>query len=192
MQGLSPYGWQTACNIMNLFTGLIAAALYGNIGLKVLYVDVLQELWGLPPLTVKRGKLLWLAIVPVYWSVAFIVAAAIPQFSFISGLIGALFILSFTYTLPAIIALGYGLHKDAMTPEERFDPATRVYNYIDQGRTRWIRAFKTRPIYYTLNIIYMLGAMVTTALGIYSSVKGLISAFDGTSAATSFGCASPV
>ena len=37
---LSPYAWQTATNIMNLVTGLIAAALYGNIGLKVVYNEV--------------------------------------------------------------------------------------------------------------------------------------------------------
>jgi hypothetical protein len=40
MQGLSPYSWQTATNIMNIVTGLIAAALYGNIGLKVVYMEV--------------------------------------------------------------------------------------------------------------------------------------------------------
>ncbi|KAB5585646.1 transmembrane amino acid transporter family protein [Coniochaeta sp. 2T2.1] len=193
MQGLSPYGWQTACNIMNLFTGLIAAALYGNIGLKVLYVDVLQEVCGLPPLTVQKGKLLWLVLVPIYWAVAFVVAAAIPQFSFISGLIGALFILSFTYTLPAIIALGYGLHKDAMVhAEERFDPATRTYDYVDRGFKRWARAYGRRQLYYTCNVVYLLGAMVTTGLGVYSSVEGLIAAFSGKSASTSFGCGSPV
>jgi amino acid permease len=65
MQGLSPYSWQTATNIMNLITGLIAAALYGNIGIKVLYVEVFQEILNFPPLTVSRGKILWAVLVPI-------------------------------------------------------------------------------------------------------------------------------
>ena len=35
-QGVSPYGWQTVGNILAIISGLIAAGLYGNIGIKVL------------------------------------------------------------------------------------------------------------------------------------------------------------
>jgi hypothetical protein len=35
MQGLSPYNYQTAANVMFIITGLIAACLYGNVGIKV-------------------------------------------------------------------------------------------------------------------------------------------------------------
>ncbi|KAK3331645.1 transmembrane amino acid transporter [Cercophora scortea] len=191
-QGLSPFAWQTATNILLLITSLIAAALYGNIGLKVLYVELFQEVFNFPPLTVRKGKYLWGVLVPIYWAIAFIVGAAIPQFSYISGFIGALFILSFTYTLPALLALGYWIRKDAMTPEERFDPATKSYNYVDTGVKRWIRGYMKRPFFNTWNLIYMLGGLATTGLGMYSSVEGLIAAFDGASQATSFGCGSPV
>jgi hypothetical protein len=192
MQGISPYNWQTATNIMYLITGLIAAALYGNIGMKVFYVEVLQEFFNFPPLTVARGKYLWAALIPIYWSVAFVIGAAIPQFSYITGLVGALFILSFTYTLPALLALGFWIKKDAMMPEERFDPLTGRYNYVDGGVKRLIRGYMRRPLFNTWNVLYLLGGLVTTGLGVYSSVEGLISAFEGKSVATSFGCASPV
>ena len=43
----------------------------------------------------------------------------------------------------------------------------------------------------SFNVFYMLGALVTTVLGVYTSVLGLIAAFSGGSVATSFGCASP-
>jgi hypothetical protein len=33
-QGMSPYNWQTAGNIISFIAALIAAALYGNIGIK--------------------------------------------------------------------------------------------------------------------------------------------------------------
>ncbi|TDZ48261.1 N amino acid transport system protein [Colletotrichum trifolii] len=193
MQGLSPYSWQTATNILNLVTGLIAAALYGNIGMKMLYAELLQGVFGAPALSAPMGKLLWAAVIPVYWALAFVVGAAIPQFSLISGFIGALFILSFTYTLPALLGLGYWIRKDAMLPEEEsFDPATGVYGYVDGGFRRYWRGFMKRPVLNCWNLFYMLGGMVTTALGMYSSIVGLVDAFNGKSQATSFGCASPV
>jgi hypothetical protein len=192
MQGLSPYNWQTACNIMNLVTGLIAAALYGNIGIKVAYVEVFQELFKAPPLTSKKGKLLWVALVPAYWVIAWVVCAAIPQFSYISGLVGAVCILQFTYTFPAILAFGFQIQKDAMTPEESFDPVTKTYNRIDTGMKRWVRGFMVKWHLNSFNFIYFLGALCTAALGIYSSCLGLISAFQGgSSVATSFGCDAP-
>lgn len=192
MQGLSIYAWQTVCNIMNIITGLIAAALYGNIGIKVAYVEVFQEIFGAPPLTSSKGKFLWMAVVPIYWALGFIVAAAIPQFSDVSGLVGALFILSFTYTFPAILALGFRVQKDAMTADESFDPVTGTYNKIDTGLPRLIRGFKQNWLWNGFNVFYALGAFVTTVLGVYSSVLGLITAFGGGSVATTFGCASPV
>ncbi|TVY42532.1 N amino acid transport system protein [Lachnellula subtilissima] len=190
-QSLSPYAWQTATNIMNIITGLIAAALYGNIGIKVAYVEVFQELLNAPPLTSTAGKWLWVAMVPAYWALAFVVCAAIPSFSYISGLVGALCILQFTYTFPAILAFGFQIQKDAMTAEEQFDPATRTYSYVDRGYKRWVRGFKVKWHLNSFNMFYFLGALCTAALGIYSSCLGLMSAFDGASQATSFGCKSP-
>ncbi|PQE03234.1 transmembrane amino acid transporter protein [Rutstroemia sp. NJR-2017a BBW] len=193
MQGLSPYNWQTAANIMNIITGLIAAALYGNIGIKVAYIEVFQGLLRAPPLTSKAGKILWIGLVPVYWVIAFVICAAIPQFSYISGLVGAVCILQFTYTFPAILAVGYQIKKDAMIAgEEHFDPQTGTYNRRDTGVKRWVRGFKVRWYWNVFNFIYFLGALTTAALGIYSSCLGLISAFSGSSVATSFGCGGPV
>ena len=192
MQGLSVYRYQTAANVLNVVSSLVAAALYGNIGFKVIYLEVLERVFGFPPLTVTRGKVYWSVMIPVYWALAFVVAAAIPQFSYVSGLIGAFFVLSFSYTLPALMALGLWVRKDAMTPEESFDPATRRYEYVDTGFTRFKRGFMKRPLFNAFNVFYMLGGLATTGLGVYSSIEGLIDAFSGKSVASSFGCKSPV
>lgn len=128
---------------------------------------------------------------PIYWALAFIVAAAIPQFSYITGLIGAVCILSFTYTFPALLALGYFIQKDAMLPEESFNVATGRYQRVDKGFKRWARGYMVKWHLNTFNLLYFLGALATCALGIYSSVEGLITAFGGGSVATSFSCASP-
>ncbi|KAK3368691.1 transmembrane amino acid transporter [Podospora didyma] len=191
-QGISLYTWQTATNIIGIVTSMICTTLYGNIGMKVLYVEVLQPVFNAPPLTVTRGKYLWAAMIPIYWSVAFVIGAGVPQLSYISGFIGALFILSFTYTLPALLALGFYIKKDAMTEGEKFDPATGKYTFIDTGIKRFMRGYMKRPAMNTFNIIYLLGGLATTGLGMYTSIEGLIAAFGGKSAATSFGCASPV
>lgn len=192
VQGLANYGWQTALNIIQLVTGLIAAALYGNVGLKVSYVEVFEKVLGFPALHTTRGKFWWIALIPLYWGLGFVVAAAIPQFSYISGFVGALFLLSFTYTFPAFLALGFWIKKDAMDSEtERFDPATRTYNYRDTGIRRFMRGFMKKPIFNTLNFIYFLGALCTTALGMYSALEGIIGAFQS-GIATSFSCKPPI
>jgi hypothetical protein len=45
IQSINPYNYQTAGNILSIIGGLIAAALYGNIGIKVIYNNVFMELF---------------------------------------------------------------------------------------------------------------------------------------------------
>lgn len=78
-QGISPYNWQTVCNALELLTGVIAAVLYGNIGIKVFYNNVGRDLLRFPRLETKVGKWLWVVIVPSYWMLAFVVSASVPQ-----------------------------------------------------------------------------------------------------------------
>lgn len=56
-QGVSKYAWQTVGNVLALITGAIAAALYGNIGLKVLYINIVEGIFKGPPLMSKKGRL---------------------------------------------------------------------------------------------------------------------------------------
>jgi len=56
------YRFQTLGNAVSFISALIAALLYGNIGIKVFYSAVLRDVFKLPPLDHKRGKLLWVAI----------------------------------------------------------------------------------------------------------------------------------
>lgn len=88
-QGISTYSLQTATNAISLTAGIIAAALYGNIGIKIIYNNVLVELFGFPQLTATRGKYFFAVSVILYWSIAFIIGSAVPQFSNISALVAA-------------------------------------------------------------------------------------------------------
>ena len=48
-----------------------------------------MELFQAPPLTVKAGKYIFAVSVIVYWSLAYVIGSAIPQFSNISALVAA-------------------------------------------------------------------------------------------------------
>jgi len=196
-QGISMQAVLTAGNIISFISALIAAALYGNIGIKVLYQNVFKELFGLPDLTTRTGKLLWIPLVPIYWGVAFVMAAAIPNFNSLSGLVAAVCIMQFTYTFPPLLYLGMLVSRDAVRTEqgEGYDATTGVTVRHDSGIKRWVRGFFAGSFLAKINkmwlVFFFLGALATCALGIYSSVEGLIAAFkDGR--ATAFSCVAPI
>jgi hypothetical protein len=56
------YRFQTLGNAVSFISALIAALLYGNIGIKVLYSAVFRDVFKLPPLDKKMGKLIWVAL----------------------------------------------------------------------------------------------------------------------------------
>jgi hypothetical protein len=163
-QGISAYGLQTATNAISLTAGLIAAALYGNIGVKIIYNNVLVELFGFPELTSTRGKYLFSASVIVYWSLAFVIGSAVPQFSNISSLIAAVCIFrafsyilvnvvtyiavfsEFTYTFPPFMILGFYAQVDANKGDREFDinrpNAHRVDTWKDFSRWRRGRTYR--------------------------------------------------
>ena len=63
-QGISnsAYRFQTLGNAVSFISGLIAALLYGNIGVKVLYAAVFRDVFHLPPLDQKLGKIIWIGL----------------------------------------------------------------------------------------------------------------------------------
>ncbi|KAJ9134070.1 N amino acid transport system protein [Coniochaeta hoffmannii] len=191
-QGLSPYAWQTVCNVLAVVSGIIAAVLYGNIGIKVVYNNVLVELLHAPPLYTRQGKVLWAAIVPLYWSVAFVLAAAIPDFFGLVSVTAAVCAVQFTYTFPALLGLGLFVKRGAMVGEPGFDPATGEVRRRDSGVRRFARGFFGK--YLWLNVVllvYMLGSLAVSGLGSYSAISSLISAFK-TPQVTAFRCRSPL
>ena len=190
-QGISSYAWQNVANAFGLTSGLIAALLYGNIGIKVIYNNVLMELLHFPSLGSKGGKLAWIGVVPVYWATAFVIASAIPQVNNLSGLIAAACILQFSYTFPPFLHIGFEIQKAAIQSGEGFDPATGQTHRNGNGVKRWIRGYKLNFLWNTWHIIFCLGSLTTAILGIYSAVIGIIASY-ATGATSTFSCNSPV
>ncbi|KAL8693875.1 MAG: hypothetical protein Q9218_001384 [Villophora microphyllina] len=190
-QGVSPYAWQTAVNAIALVSTLIAALLYGNIGIKVLYNNVLMDIFGFPSLAKKSGKLLWAALVPVYWVIAWVICAAIPSVSNLSGLIAALCILQFSYTFPPFLMLFHVAQRDAIQEGEGFDPSTGQTIRRDSGMSRWIRGLRKKAALNAFYVFFFLGALTTSVLGVYSAIVGLIDAY-GKTAVSGFSCTNPI
>ncbi|UKZ83158.1 hypothetical protein TrVFT333_010963 [Trichoderma virens FT-333] len=175
---IQPFSLQSANNVLGLITGAIACLMYMNVGMKTVYVE---------------GRWLWYALGPIYWALAFVVGAAVPNLNGISGIVGALLILNFTYTFPAFLYIGYRVKVDAALPGEGFDPATGVTTRHDAGWKRWARGFKVNWHINIINIIYFLGGLVCSGMGSWAAIVGLIEIFGpGGTVATSFGCAAPV
>lgn len=172
-QGVSAYGFQTAGNMIAFCSGLIAAALYGNIGIKVLYNNVLMDLFSAPPLTTRSGKIIYSIIVPIWWSIAYIIAAAIPDYFGFVSVISSATLLEFTYCFPPMLALAYDIQLNAMTEGGGFDPQTGVYVRKDRGLRRWARGFRRGRWWLNiLHVLYAGGAWVTAGLGLYAAIEG--------------------
>lgn len=192
--GIGKYSLQTAGNVFAMVSAVIAAALYGNIGIKVLYNNICVEFFRAPQLHTFAGKVIWAGIIPVYWAIAFVLGAGIPNFSGLTSVVAAFCILHFTYTFPPILSISYLVHKYAMRPAdgEGFDPATGRVTRLDTGLRRWTRGFMAyRWWMNTANIIYTLGALALGGLGAYSSIMILKAAF-AENKTTSYVCKSPL
>ncbi|KAJ5176700.1 amino acid transporter [Penicillium canariense] len=193
--GVSKYGLQTAGNVMAMVTGLIAGGLYGNIGVKVIYNNIFVEMFHAPPLTHRAGKFLWVAIIPVYWGIAFILAASIPSFGGLTAVVAAFCILHFTYSFPPMLATLFWIKEAALQEGEGFDPATGNTIRHDSGIKRLVRgcmSLKPKILMMSVfNVFYFLGALALAGLGAYSAIEVLKDAYKG-KVSTAFTCHSPL
>ncbi|KAL5119101.1 hypothetical protein ACEQ8H_003025 [Pleosporales sp. CAS-2024a] len=191
--GISNYALSTLGNSLAMVTAMIAAALYGNIGLKVIYNSIGIQLFNAPPLYTTRGKWIWAAIVPLYWSIAFVLGGAIPDFSGFVGFVSALCAMQFTYSFPPLLHVAFMMQKNAMAADEGFDPQRGgALPRIDAGLRRLVRGFWARQWYVNvLNVLYCLGALVCAGLGLWASIENLILIY-AVPQLNAFGCKSPL
>ena len=165
--------------------------LYGNIGIKVLYNNMGRDLLKFPRLESKRGKWLFVFIVPIYWIAAWVVSQSVPQINTWIVLVGAGCILQFTYTFPPFLMIGFKIQRDAMLPQETFDPVTGQVQRVDGGFKRWVRGFKKELMWNTFDMIYYLGSCVTCILGLYAAFTSMVDAYKNSPNLSAWRCESP-
>ncbi|SPO24588.1 related to neutral amino acid permease [Ustilago trichophora] len=202
--GIAKYAFQTVCNMLAILSGTIAAALYGNVGLKVIYVNTVQSFMKGPALNSPRGRVIWASISVVYWALAFVIASSIPQVQTISGLIAAIAIMNFSYSFPFMLALIFYIKRDAMEGDVPFAPGYSGQKQDTWGEwSRWKRGLfgghyeilgVVIPgiVVKIVLLIVTLGSYVLSGLGMYGSGESIKETFASSAAATSFGCAAPV
>ena len=189
----SPYGWQTACNMIGVLSGIIAATLYGNIGIKVIYNNVLMELFRAPPLTTKSGKILWAIIVPISLDLRLYPRWIHPRFLRIDiGHCRHLF--RPVHLHVPRCSWSRLLHPEECSPlpDEGFNPETGEIILHDRGFARWKRGFFGKR--WWLNILLVLytgGSLSISGLGAYAACKGLMAAFANPQI-NAFTCQSPL
>ena len=116
-----------------------------------------------------------------------------PNLNGIVSLVGAVFMMNFTYTFPGMMYLSTTIHKAAELPGEGFNPATRVTIRHDDGVKRWMRGFKKTWLVSSITTIYILLGLACCGMGTWAAIEGLIAVFGpGGTVATSFGCPVPV
>lgn len=104
--------------------------------------------------------------------------------------VGAACILQFSYTFPPILLVGFNCQKDAMLPEEEFNPLTGETKRVDEGWKRWMRGYKKKMLWNTFDVIYFLGALSCAGLGIYAAIEYMHTVFT-TTPITAFTCLNP-
>jgi len=194
-QGISSYAWQTAGNVLALVVGMTAAGLYGNIAIKVIYTNIVEDMFKGPRLMSFKGYFVWMGLVIVYWAIAFVVGSAIPQVQTITGIIAAAAIMQFTYTFPPLLWFGYQVRADAMIEDRAYSPGDGSKGRIDTWRewSRWKRGlFSERWHFKMFNLTLGLASFATACLGMWAAAKVIQAAFAISGAATSFGCTAPV
>jgi len=202
-QGVSKQSWQDVGNVLALITGIIAAGLYGNIGIKVAYYSIVEGWFKGPVLTSRAGRFIWTIMVVVYWGLAFVVGSAIPQVASISGIVAAICIMQFSYTFPPLLMLGYKMkvaaaglvEEDKLAFGEVIDSNTPSRDPGDTWRqwSRWRRGFfgGGNWMFNLFNLLLFLGSLTMACLGMYGSGTAVKVTFEN-GAATSFGCTPPV
>lgn len=88
--------------------------------------------------------------------------------------------------------VGFKVQRDAMLPDEGFDPRTGRVSHKDRGFKRWVRGFKKELLWNLWDVIFFLGSCVTAVLGIYTAIFSMHEAYISNPNVSSFSCNSPV
>ncbi|KAG7730136.1 hypothetical protein KL933_001216 [Ogataea haglerorum] len=194
--GISSHALQNATNVLSLVSGMLAATLYANVGLKVLYQGFLVSDFRFPQLTTYKGTIVWGALVVIYWACAFIIGAAIPGISELVSIIGAFCIFQFSYTLPFLFILCLLIRMDVTSPDS-YDPVSEKLVKADTLRdwSRWKRGLThggwLRTFIKLSAFLLFLASLACAGLCSYSAIEGAIDYYK-TSTASAFGCKAPV
>lgn len=89
-----------------------------------------------------------------------------------------------------MLLVGFNVQKDAILPEETFDPHTGETKRVDSGWKRWARGYRKQFARNTFDVLYALAALGTAGLGLWASIVAMEASFKD-SPLTPFTCRNP-
>jgi hypothetical protein len=126
-------------------------------GLKIVYVNIVEDFFRGPRLLSRKGRFIWIALVIAFWGVGFVIAAAIPQIQTISGMgeflrshaivlpanevliVGAVANMQFTYSFPSGFTFLYLVQLDAASGDGVYAPSSPSRADTWSQWSRWKR-----------------------------------------------------
>ncbi|RMZ81137.1 hypothetical protein DV738_g2454, partial [Chaetothyriales sp. CBS 135597] len=156
-------------------TIVIAGVINGHVVAKALYKIYFRKTPETMGENTWRARIPWYAINAALWLLAYLLAEAIPVFSNIVGLTGALFASWFTFGIPAF----YWFHMAfSTTPEEGEEKARSGMSESWGDKVqRWRRVRAAWPwqtwTLFALNCFIVAVATAICVIGIYSSARSI-------------------
>lgn len=143
-----------------------------------MYNNIFIDIFNAPPLNTTTGKIFYAALVPVWWVIAFVIAAAIPDYFGFVSIISASMLLNLTYTLPPLFALGFDMQRNAIRADqgEGFYPTTGEVRRSETTVKRLVRGFVSGGAFQVAvnvwHVIYFLSSLSMCGLGMYAAIEG--------------------
>ncbi|MCJ1364240.1 hypothetical protein MMC16_003349 [Acarospora aff. strigata] len=159
-----PPNWQKAAYGIAIPNFLIAGSLYSHTAAKLLFIRFFRGTNDLHSHTVL-GWTSWILLVLLMNGAAFVLAIAVPIFSYLIGIAAALFASWYTYGLAGAFWLYDSYH-------------------LQGGRQAWSRYWvKT-----TLNVLTLLAGAFICVAGTYVTIKLIVDAYHNGSVGKPFSC----
>jgi hypothetical protein len=167
-----------------------ATALFGNVGGKLLYANLIDRFDG-PLLLSTQGRFIWYAGALIFWGAAFVFSALVPQASMICRFIMTLLALPFAVAIPASISLALAMQRDA-AKLDAFESSTLEIKASDEwcDASRWRRSIRHRWYVKALLALLVVASLAFTGLCLWALWPDVLTAFQQNTTVAS-GCSAP-
>ena len=159
------------CAILWILSSLVSSALYANIALKVIFRSGIGKFGHDSVWILHRIRTLWYIAGPLYWTVSFLVAMCLPFYPEIQSIYFCFGILLGTYSLPALLYVGYRYKMRDMVPDTAPNAAyCRRRGVVDKAGIFAIIRSKKEPLIIVLAVIAIMVGVVASAFQLWVSI----------------------
>ena len=161
----------STCAILWILASLVSNALYANIALKVIFRSGIGKIGHNPAWILHRIKALWFIAGPLYWTFSFLVAMCLPFYIEVQGIYFCFGLLLGTYSLPALLYVGFRYKMRYMVPEITQNAAAcRRRGVVDEPAIFAISRSNKARLIIVLAVVAIVVGVVASALQLWVSI----------------------